>query len=67
MFVTLIIFRPEIPNINYKKKENILTNHQERKILINDKDSFEKSYKFKTNLLLSTKLTIFINLDELGN
>ena len=34
---------------------------------INDKDSFGKNYKFKTNLLLSTKLTTFVNIDELGN
>jgi len=34
---------------------------------INDKDSFEKSYKFKTNLLLPTKLITFLNLDEVGN
>ena len=34
---------------------------------INDKDSFGKIYKFKTNLLSSTKLTTFLNPIELGN
>ena len=34
---------------------------------INDKDNFGKSYKFKANLLLLTKLIILFNLDELSN
>ena len=34
---------------------------------INGNDSFSEGYKFKTNLLLSTKLTTFFNLDELEN
>ena len=29
--------------------------------------SFEKSYKFKINLLLSIKLITFLNLNELDN
>ena len=35
------------------------------KISIND--SFRKNYKFKINLLLSIKLTIFFNFNELSN
>jgi len=31
------------------------------------KDNFEKSYELKINLLLSTKLTTFLNLDKLDN
>jgi len=32
-----------------------------------DKYSFKKTYKFKINLLISTKLTIFFNSHELDN
>ena len=38
-----------------------------KEMSINDNNSFGKSYKFKINLLLSIKLTLFLNLDELGN
>ena len=34
---------------------------------INDKNNLEKSYNFNKNLFLSIKLTIVLNLDELGN
>jgi len=65
IFLALIIFRLEISLI--KKRERMYSQTIRREGSINDKDNYGKSYKFKTNLLLSTKLTIFLNLDELGN
>ena len=38
-----------------------------RNMSIRDKYSFKKTYKFKINLLISTKLTIFLNSHELDN
>jgi len=34
---------------------------------INDKDTFEKNVNLRKKSSLSTKLTTFLNLDELGN
>ena len=65
MFLALTIFRLEMSLIKRTKRMYCQTIRRERNI--NDKDSFGKIYKFKTNLLLSTKLTTFLNLDELGN
>ena len=36
-------------------------------MIIDDNNNFKKSYIFKTNLLLSIKLTIFFNLNKSSN
>lgn len=57
MFSALVIFTLEIPLIKRREVRRYMS--------INDNDSFKKDYKFKINLLLSTKLFIFLNLNEL--
>lgn len=41
--------------------------YQKKEKSINDTGSFGKIYKYKANLLLSTKLIIFLNCSDLGN
>lgn len=61
MFVVLIIFKIKYLSV---KKINVFTNNKKESITTR---IIEKTYIFKINLLLLTKLIIFLNFNELDN
>jgi len=64
IFIALIIFGLKISLIKRRKKW--IDKPLEDVKLLMTMIVLEKNYKFKTNLLLPIKLTIFPNFDELG-
>ena len=58
MFVVLIIFKIKYLSV---KKINVFTNNKKESITTR---IIEKTYIFKINLLLLTKLIIFLNFNE---
>ena len=65
MFHALINFKLKM-SLDKKEKARIYWQTIRKERSIND-NNFEKNYKFKTNLLLSTKLINFFNFDEFSN